>query len=568
MDKYVKLAKIGQGSFGSAFVVTKKADPSGKKYVIKEIRVDPRDQQSALREAKLLSALDHPNIIACKESFLLPPLASAAAGGLPGRGAVRREQVLCIVTEFADGGDLRKSMQQRQGKTPRFFQEHEVLDLFVQVCLALKHLHDRKIIHRDIKPENIFLSGTNVVKLGDFGVATVLSHTLASAETLTGTPYYTSPEICLGKRYNSKTDVWSLGCVLYELATFAHPFDGRSQRQLFDNIIRASYTPVATALAGRQMQYSAGLGSLVAAMLMKNPRDRPSVGSLLKMPLVMARIQRFLSERAIADELNHTVLHGHDIFRKNAVPSHVLASAPAAVVKPKAPVLSPPPAPIAAVRRAVEAPVRASSAPKRDSNAKKALPSPAVRARLKNAGLRRSRSFKKRATPVSSNAAASPFRSPIVAKRAVPGPNAARAKAQAAVAASPQLIKAVAGGRDPPKRSVLGGKDASDLPEPPLASAVMAKPTRGAVANRVAQFNAQVRTAVAGLSPAGTHSLTSSQVAGAAPRTDGPHRRSTSPAAASHQATTQGRQGVPQAGGDPGAGPLRRVERQVAAAAG
>jgi serine/threonine protein kinase len=567
MDKYVKLAKIGQGSFGSAFVVTKKADPSGKKYVIKEIRVDPRDQQSALREAKLLSALDHPNIIACKESFFLPPLAPAVVGGLPGRGAVRREQVLCIVTEFADGGDLRKSMQQRQGKTPRFFQEHEVLDLFVQVCLALKHLHDRKIIHRDIKPENIFLSGANVVKLGDFGVATVLSHTLASAETLTGTPYYTSPEICLGKRYNSKTDVWSLGCVLYELATFAHPFDGRSQRQLFDNIIRASYTPVTTVLAGRQTQYSAGLGSLVAAMLMKNPRDRPSVGSLLKTPLVMARIQRFLSERAIADELNHTVLHGHDIFRKNAAPSHVQASIPAAVVKAKAPLLSPPPAPIAAARRAMVAPVRVSSAPKKDNNANKVLPSPAVRARLKNVGLRRSRSFKKRAIPVGSNAAASPFRSPIVAKKAVLRPNVVRDKAQAAVAASPKQIKAVAGSRDPPKRSMHGSKDASNLPEPPPAFAVVSKPPRGAVANRVAQFNAQVWMALAGHSTTAIHSLTSSQVAGAAPRADEPHCRSASTAVACRQAATEGRQGVPQTGGDPGAGPLRRIERQVAAAA-
>lgn len=505
MDKYVKLAKIGQGSFGSAFVVAKKSEPNGRKYVIKEIRVDPRDQQSALREAKLLAALDHPNIIACKESFLLPPPASNVVGGLPGRAAVGREQVLCIVTEFADGGDLRKSMQQRQAKTPRFFQEHEALDLFVQMCLALNHLHDRKIIHRDIKPENIFLTGANVVKLGDFGVATVLSHTLASAETLTGTPYYTSPEICLGKRYNSKTDVWSLGCVLYELVTFAHPFDGRSQRQLFDNIIRANYTPIAAALAGRQVQYSAGLSALVGGMLMKNPRDRPSASSLLKTPIVMARIQRFLSERAIADELNHTVLHGHNIFRKNVAlpvppppPSRVQVSNASPVVK--APALSPPPAPILAAKRAVATPTRAVSAPQKDVNAKNALPSPAVvaaRAKAKNAVLLRSRSFKKRVVLVGAKAAASPFRSPSSAKNAAPVANAARVKAQAAVSASPQAKKAAVWSKGQPKRSTPvqtpASKEAAYLPKPPPASAAMGKPSRGAVANRVAQFNAQVR---------------------------------------------------------------------------
>ena len=67
--------------------------------------------------------------------------------------------------------------------------EEAILDLFVQICLALKHVHDRKILHRDIKPENIFLMASNVVKLGDFGVAKVLSNTLACADTQTGTPY-------------------------------------------------------------------------------------------------------------------------------------------------------------------------------------------------------------------------------------------------------------------------------------------------------------------------------------------------------------------------------------------
>jgi NIMA (never in mitosis gene a)-related kinase len=105
--------------------------------------------------------------------------------------------------------------------------EDDILNFFVQICLALKHIHDRKILHRDIKPDNIFLMASKIIKLGDFGVAKVLSNTLACAETQTGTPYYTSPEICLGKRYNHKTDVWSLGCVLFEMVTMTHAFHGR-----------------------------------------------------------------------------------------------------------------------------------------------------------------------------------------------------------------------------------------------------------------------------------------------------------------------------------------------------
>lgn len=477
MDKYVKVAKIGQGSFGSAFIVTKKGDLSGKRYVVKEIRVDPRDLQGALREAKLLAALDHPNIIGCKESFMLP-----TAGGM--RPGARREQVLCIVTEFADGGDLRKAIQPRQQKPAHFFQESEILDLFVQVCLALKHLHDRKIIHRDIKPENIFLTGTNVVKLGDFGVATVLSHTLACAETLTGTPYYTSPEICLGNRYNSKTDVWSLGCVLYELVTFTHPFDGRSQRQLFDNIIRANYTPIAAVLAGHQVQYSTGLNNLIGSMLKKNPRDRPSVSALLKSPIVMARIQKFLSERAIADELNHTVLHGHDIFRKNLVtptaPSTPASSIPQGVRSP--PAFVPPPAPVR-------------ETPKEKKQQEKPPTGAVARLRVKNAVLLRSKSFKKRAIPGGMKPAESPFRSPARAKKVAQGAQNPASKA------APSPAKVVAKKVDLPKqkrsapvRSSPGMKQQPKLAPPATNAVVASKPTRGAVANRVAQFNAEVST--------------------------------------------------------------------------
>jgi NIMA (never in mitosis gene a)-related kinase len=83
------------------------------------------------------------------------------------------------------------------------------------MCLAMKHVHDRKIIHRDIKGQNIFLTKNNIIKLGDFGIAKILNKTMEKARTVVGTPYYLSPEIIESKPYSFKSDIWSLGVLLY-----------------------------------------------------------------------------------------------------------------------------------------------------------------------------------------------------------------------------------------------------------------------------------------------------------------------------------------------------------------
>jgi len=118
--------------------------------------------------------------------------------------------------EYCDGGDLHSLLRKRKGS---YLAEDVILDLFVQMCLALKHIHDRKIVHRDLKTENIFLlARSGVVKVGDFGIAKVLEGTHAFARTRVGTPLYMSPEILLDQGYNQATDLWSLGCILFEMA--------------------------------------------------------------------------------------------------------------------------------------------------------------------------------------------------------------------------------------------------------------------------------------------------------------------------------------------------------------
>ena len=100
--------------------------------------------------------------------------------------------------DFANGGDLQGSIKakykdrEKNGGALQYWDENHVLNWFTQICLALKHVHDRKILHRDLKSQNIFLTDKGMIKLGDFGIARVLSETKSKAKTVVGTPYYFS----------------------------------------------------------------------------------------------------------------------------------------------------------------------------------------------------------------------------------------------------------------------------------------------------------------------------------------------------------------------------------------
>lgn len=113
-----------------------------------------------------------------------------------------------LACSLFEGGDLAKVIKEQKGQ---HLKEDQIIDWFVQICMALKHVHDRKIIHRDLKGQNIFLTKSSLIKLGDFGIARVLNKTFEKAKTIVGTPYYLSPELVENKPYNFKTDIWSLG---------------------------------------------------------------------------------------------------------------------------------------------------------------------------------------------------------------------------------------------------------------------------------------------------------------------------------------------------------------------
>jgi NIMA (never in mitosis gene a)-related kinase len=124
--------------------------------------------------------------------------------------------------EYCENGDIGKYLKKQMNRP---LQENKIWKFFIEMSLGLHYLHSNKILHRDIKTINMFLGKDDKVKIGDLGVAKMLNQTANFAHTVVGTPYYLSPELCEEKPYNHKSDIWSLGCVLYELCTFKHPFE-------------------------------------------------------------------------------------------------------------------------------------------------------------------------------------------------------------------------------------------------------------------------------------------------------------------------------------------------------
>jgi NIMA (never in mitosis gene a)-related kinase len=226
-----------------------------------------------------LSRLQHPCIISYKNYF------KDFGEGVSRTG--ERKTNLYIFMEYADGGDLAGRIRKQGVKS---FSEPQVISWLVQMCLALKHMHDRKVIHRDIKSENIFLTSGNLVKVGDFGISKSLASTLANAVTRIGTPYYLSPEICMDKPYNTKTDMWALGVVLYEMMSLKHPFDATSMDALLTKICRTHPTPL-------PKRWNANLRSICDQLLKKNPAERPTVSQLLEHKFLQQHVVEFVNSQ-------------------------------------------------------------------------------------------------------------------------------------------------------------------------------------------------------------------------------------------------------------------------------
>ncbi|KAG8194177.1 hypothetical protein JTE90_002382 [Oedothorax gibbosus] len=258
LNGYEKIRTVGKGAFGTAVLYRKKYDDS--LVIVKEINMHDltaSERQLAINEVSVLSLLNHENIVSYYDSF-------------------EEDGVLMIEMEYADGGNLAQYLAQM--KNP--IEEKEILLLFKQIVSALKHMHDHNILHRDLKTANIFLTKDGIVKVGDFGISKMLTTKQGGAITVVGTPYYISPEMCEGKFYNQKSDIWALGCILYEMACQQKTFEGSNLPALVNKIVKGQFAPV-------KGNYSPAFKQFIRDLLQKDPDLRPTAAEILHNNLPM-----------------------------------------------------------------------------------------------------------------------------------------------------------------------------------------------------------------------------------------------------------------------------------------
>eukprot|EP01137_Pigoraptor_chileana_P004636 Opistho-2@46545 len=289
-NRYENATKLGSGAFGVVYIVRDKEDRT--EYVMKKIQVGalkPDETFDALREAKLLYQLSHPNIVRYRDSFL-------------------DGDCFCIITEFCRGGDLHQRIQDTK-KAGELMHEDDAMDWFTQLTMAIHYMHERRILHRDLKSSNVFLTHDNIVKLGDLGIAKVLMGTIDSASTFTGTPYYMSPEVLKNEAYNSKSDIWSMGCILYELCCLERPFEGRSLIGLMFKICDEPSPNVGE-------DFSDDVHDLIQCMLSKDPTKRPSAAEILAMTSIRSRIGSTLQRQNTIDLSKHRNMIARECAKK------------------------------------------------------------------------------------------------------------------------------------------------------------------------------------------------------------------------------------------------------------
>ena len=226
---------LGKGGMGQVYLAldTRLGRKVALKLLPSSYTYDTDHVHRLEQEARAASALNHPNIVTIHEIG-------------------EADSVHFMATEFVDGDTLRQCMSDRE------LTVREIVDIAVQVASALRAAHDADIVHRDIKPENIMLRRDGVVKVLDFGLAKLTSQGLEKADsqltgksmvhteagTIMGTVAYMSPEQARGEFVDGRTDVWSLGVVLYEMITGHAPFVGENHREVVDSILRHDPQPL------------------------------------------------------------------------------------------------------------------------------------------------------------------------------------------------------------------------------------------------------------------------------------------------------------------------------------
>eukprot|EP00038_Savillea_parva_P027582 m.60397 g.60397 ORF g.60397 m.60397 type:complete len:699 (-) comp7954_c0_seq1:15-2111(-) len=268
LAEYERVREIGRGAFGVAVLYRKRDD--GNYVILKSVdlhALTTKERQLALNEHVVLGMLDHPNIIQYYDCF-------------------EEHGTLQIEMEYADGGTLAQYLAKRQGRP---LSHPAIVSLLVGISSALEHIHGHDILHRDLKSDNVFLMLSGEIKLGDFGIAKQLSTSSQGGRkktnTLLGTPHYISPELCSGNPYDSKSDMWSLGCILHEMVTLNKAFTSENLPALVNKIMECDYEPLPE-------DTPQDIKSLIARLLSFDPEMRPTATQVLAEPMCAAHTQR------------------------------------------------------------------------------------------------------------------------------------------------------------------------------------------------------------------------------------------------------------------------------------
>ena len=269
MENYEFLGNIGQGMSGKVYKARHKKE--NRFYAIKKLNfneINEKERIAIQDEVNLLKQLKHPNIVTYKDSFF------------------DSDNCLNIVMVFCEMGDMYTKIHKQKGE---YFPEEQILLWIAQLCLALSYVHDKQILHRDIKTQNIFIQNEHTIRIGDFGIAKGYNQNQDLGGSLIGTPLYMAPEVYnSSKKYSFRSDIWSLGCCIFEMCNLKNAFEAKSWNAVFVKVNKGQRAQL-------NSRYSLDMKNLVDSMLSVNGKNRPTIASILEKPFMKPVVGNYIS---------------------------------------------------------------------------------------------------------------------------------------------------------------------------------------------------------------------------------------------------------------------------------
>jgi len=286
--KYKIIQKLGQGGFGTVYKVLNK--DNNNIYVIKKIlKLNNKEEKKEIKnETNILASINNEYIVKYYESF-------------------SDDDSFNIVMEYCEGLDLRRFIDEHKKKN-KFLEKELIYQIISDICLGIKEIHNKNLIHRDLKPDNLFIGSDFKIKIGDFGISKQLDIYNDYAKTPVGTLRYTAPEIIKGQKYNNKVDIWSLGCIIYELCTLNLCFDSDNMITLISKIIESKHGEINENIYGRNLQI------LIDLLLEKDSQKRLNIDNIIT--IIKKDINKLKFEKKIELFLQNEIYEEYTIEKE------------------------------------------------------------------------------------------------------------------------------------------------------------------------------------------------------------------------------------------------------------